>query len=246
MLGKRSATRTTRSGALAAVAVLVVGCGPIRLASGGKATALAPASRRNTISFEVEESRLPSKVPQAGSGRLTYGKKIGGQSCASCHGTDGKPAVANAPDFSQTASIRDRNPLALEQFLVTGHGHAYGDTLTLQDRWDVIAYCRYLSVNIETVRDTKTSLFGKNCNVCHGNKGFGNGFLAPTMQPPPRNLTDYKKWGPLRTDQEIFNNIWYGVHWSSMPPWRGTLTEPEVWSIVDFIRALQYDPPESG
>ncbi|MCC7492563.1 MAG: cytochrome c [Fimbriimonadaceae bacterium] len=237
--------RRTAAGAALAVAGLLTACGPVRVAGGGQVAQPLHVVEHNAIDFHTDEALLPSKVPQAGHGREVYSRKVNGKSCAGCHGDQGQPSVAGAPDFSQPDWIRSKTPLELEQFLRTGPGHDYGVTLTLQERWDVVCWCRHLAVNMDEVRETATGRFGKNCNVCHGNKGFGNGFLAPTMQPLPRNLTDFPTWGIHRSDQEIYDNIWYGVHWSAMPPWRGTLQPQEVWQIVDFIRAQQYAPPEN-
>ncbi len=225
----------------AALAVGLAACGPVKVQTAG-VVAERPA---NVITFEVEEEVQPSRVPDVGNGRSVYARAIDGRSCASCHGAQGEPVVAGAPDFRTADWVRQRTPLELEEFLTTGPGHRYRDALSLQERWDVLAWCRYLSVDIEQIRDTKTAAFGKNCNVCHGNRGDGNGFLSPTMQPKPRNLGDYKFWGALRTDQDMFDNIWYGVHWSAMPPWRGTLTEEEVWQLVDYVRSLHYVAPDS-
>ena len=236
---------------------LAAGCGPVKVTGGGQEAAPVAVRPAKTISFEVEQTRIPSLRPQAGHGKELYNQvREGGSSCASCHGRDGKPKVAGAPDFSDAAWIRNKPPLELEAFLREGQGHTYGDVLSLQDRWDILAYLRFEVVPVApgeagdpgraaTLREAKTALFGKNCNVCHGNRGDGNGFLAPTMQPLPRKLTDYEHWGTIRTDQEIYDNIYYGVHWSAMPPWRGVLEPNEIWSIVDFIRSLQYDPPET-
>jgi len=241
---------------LAGVLALAAGCGPVEVEGGGQAAEPIAVAPTQAITFEVEQTRIPSLRPRAGHGLELYKQvREGGQSCASCHGSDGKPKVAGAPDFSSPEWIRDKHPLALEAFLREGPGHEFGSELSLQDRWDLIAYLRFKHVPVaageegdkgraQSLRDGG-AVFGKNCNVCHGNRGDGNGFLAPTMQPLPRKLTDYEHWGTIRTDREIFDNILYGVHWSAMPPWRGVLPEAEVWQLVDFIRSLQYDAPET-
>ncbi len=239
---------------LAGVLALSAGCGPVKVTGGGQEAEPVAITQAKTISFEVEQTRIPSIRPQAEHGKALFEQvREGGRSCASCHGADGRPKVAGAPDFSTPAWIRAKQPLELEAFLREGPGHEFGAVLSLQDRWDLIAYLRFKVVPVaagesgDAGRATSLreggAVFGKNCNVCHGNRGDGNGFLATTMQPLPRKLTDYEHWGTIRTDQEIFDNIVYGVHWSAMPPWRGVLTPAETWQIVDFIRALQYDPP---
>lgn len=241
---------------LVAALALAAGCGPVQVTGGGQEVAPVAVKPAKTISFEVEQTRIPSLRPQAGHGKALYNEIRDGKSCASCHGSDGKPKVAGARDFSDARWLRDRHPLELEEFLREGEGHEFGEVLSLQDRWDILAYLRFMVVPVAEgeegdpgraamIRENGAALFGQNCNVCHGNRGDGNGFLAPTMQPLPRKLTDYEHWGTLRSDQEIFDYILYGVHWSAMPPWRGVLEPDEVWHIVDFIRSLQYDAPST-
>lgn len=223
--------------------LILAACGPVRVPGGGQHATPLPTDEPKVITFEVEPAVQPSLSPSVGNGQEVYHRTIDGQSCASCHGEQGQPTASGAPDFTRADWIRDKQPLELEAFLREDSQHHYVDSLSLQERWDVLAYVRYLGIDMEVLRATSTGLFGQNCNVCHGNAGFGNGFLAPTMTPLPRNLTDFQHWGVQRTDREIYDNIWYGVHWSAMPPWRETLESDEVWQIVDFIRSLQSQPP---
>lgn len=240
----------------AGLLAFAAGCGPVQVTGGGQEAAPVAVASAKAVTFEVEQTQIPSLLPQAQRGAELYKEvREGGASCASCHGADGQPKVAKAPDFSNAAWLRRKHPLELEAFLREGPGHEFGETLSLQDRWDLLAYIRFQGVPVlegETGDAGRAAMlreggskFGKNCNVCHGNRGDGNGFLAPTMQPLPRKLTDYEHWGMIRSDQEIYENIAYGVHWSAMPPWRGVLTEADMWELVDFIRSLQYAPPET-
>lgn len=236
---------------------LLTGCGRVAVQGGGEPSRPVPTGVKNTISFEIEPELLPSLKPSAGRGQELFERGGDGPSCASCHGHDGRPTDPRAPDLSTTTWVRDKKPNEIREFIVAGRMtsadtrhegvHGYGGRFSLQEQWDLTAYSRYLSSGgAERLRETSTGLFGKNCNVCHGNRGDGNGFLSPTMMPMPRNLGDWHAWGMQRTDQEIFNNIYYGVHWSAMPPWRGVLTEEQIWTLVDFIRSLQYELPEGG
>lgn len=82
------------------------------------------------------------------------------------------------------------------------------------------------------------ALYGKNCRHCHGLKGLGDGPLAP-KNPKPSNLTD-DKWDHGASDGEIFAVIWNGAPAkdSEMKPMKGTLTERNVWEIVNFLRSI--------
>ena len=86
------------------------------------------------------------------------------------------------------------------------------------------------------------ALYGKNCRHCHGLRGLGDGPLAP-KNPKPANLTD-DKWDHGTSDGEIFALIWNGAPEpkSEMKPMKGTLTEKNVWEIINFVRSIGPKP----
>ena len=84
-------------------------------------------------------------------------------------------------------------------------------------------------------------LYLKNCRHCHGTKGLGDGPLAPT-DVRPANLTD-EKWDHGSTDGEIFAVIANGAGPDSqMKGAKPTLTDTQIWNIVNFIRSLGPSP----
>jgi mono/diheme cytochrome c family protein len=86
------------------------------------------------------------------------------------------------------------------------------------------------------------ALYNKNCRHCHGIRGVGDGPLAPS-KPKPSNLTD-ATWDHGSSDGEIFAIIWNGAPAkdSEMKPMKGTLTERNVWDIVNFLRTIGPKP----
>lgn len=82
------------------------------------------------------------------------------------------------------------------------------------------------------------ALYNKNCRHCHGIRGTGDGPLAPS-KPKPANLAD-ATWDHGGSDGEIFAIIWNGAppKDTEMKPMKGTLTERNVWDIVNFLRTL--------
>jgi mono/diheme cytochrome c family protein len=82
------------------------------------------------------------------------------------------------------------------------------------------------------------ALYSKNCRHCHGLRGRGDGPLAP-KDPKPSDLTD-ARWDHGGSDGEIFAVIWNGAPApkSEMKPMKGTLTEKNVWEIVNYLRSL--------
>src|SRR5687768_9034238 len=81
-------------------------------------------------------------------------------------------------------------------------------------------------------------LYAKNCRHCHGLRGRGDGLLAP-KDPKPADLTD-AKWDHGSSDGEMFALIWNGApaQKSEMKPMKGTLTEKNVWEIVNYLRSI--------
>jgi mono/diheme cytochrome c family protein len=82
------------------------------------------------------------------------------------------------------------------------------------------------------------ALYNKNCRHCHGLRGKGDGPLAP-KNPKPADLTD-AKWDHGSSDGEIFAVIWNGAPapMSEMKPMKGTLTEKNVWEIINYLRSM--------
>ena len=86
------------------------------------------------------------------------------------------------------------------------------------------------------------TLYNKNCRHCHGVRGRGDGPLAPS-NPRPSDLTD-ATWDHGGSDGEIFAIIWNGAPApkSEMKPTKGTLTERNVWDIVNYLRSIGPTP----
>ena len=93
------------------------------------------------------------------------------------------------------------------------------------------------------------ALYNKNCRHCHGLRAKGDGPLAP-KDPKPADLTD-AKWDHGSSDGEIFAVIWNGAPSAQgkgkdqgMVGQKGTLTEKEVWQVVNFIRSIGPAPAQ--
>ncbi len=80
--------------------------------------------------------------------------------------------------------------------------------------------------------DGKTS-FERNCVLCHGSGGKGDGPAAAALNPKPKSLVDKTIQG--QSDGELFWKISEGR--GVMPPWK-QLPEKERWSVVHYLRSL--------
>lgn len=86
--------------------------------------------------------------------------------------------------------------------------------------------------------------FDANCAPCHGNLAQGAekaGVLISIIQEQggkqPPDLTD-DKWDHGSTDGEIYSVIKKGVPPTMMAGWDGRIPDTEIWSIVNYLRAL--------
>ena len=86
--------------------------------------------------------------------------------------------------------------------------------------------------------------YDTNCAACHGNLAQGAvkagviiSIIAEQGGKQPPDLTD-DQWDYGSTDGEIFGVIKKGIPPTMMAGWDGRLTDTEIWSIVNYLRAL--------
>jgi mono/diheme cytochrome c family protein len=83
------------------------------------------------------------------------------------------------------------------------------------------------------------ALFAKNCAMCHGAEGRGDGKLAKSLPVPPANLTAPHVL--MHSDGQMFRWLSEGIKSplgvQAMPGFAGRLTENERWDLIDYIRA---------
>ncbi|HEY6447243.1 MAG TPA: cytochrome c [Acidobacteriaceae bacterium] len=79
--------------------------------------------------------------------------------------------------------------------------------------------------------------FGDYCIVCHGLDGQNTGVpFADSMSPPVPSLASPNV--QRYTDGQLKWIIENGIAPSGMPASRGTLSDEEMWSIVEYLRHL--------
>ena len=76
-------------------------------------------------------------------------------------------------------------------------------------------------------------LYQTNCTGCHGTGGRGDGPLAVTLSPPPADLALHI---PLHPEGDTYIFIANGFPNTAMPAWSDTLTDMEMWDLVNFLR----------
>ena len=76
-------------------------------------------------------------------------------------------------------------------------------------------------------------LFKQNCLACHGPTGRGDGPAAASLHPHPADLAIMAGHHP---DGDLAWKIANGR--GAMPPWKGALSEQQIWTLVTYIRSL--------
>ena len=107
-------------------------------------------------------------------------------------------------------------------------------------------------VGTEAQRESGKNLYLRYCSQCHGEKGDGEGYATPHLNPRPRNFTTGKfkirstPNGALPTHQDLVNVIRRGMPYTSMPAWPN-LTEQDVSNLAYFTKTFYADfsNPES-
>jgi len=91
------------------------------------------------------------------------------------------------------------------------------------------------------------ALYVEHCAQCHGENGDGQGMMADLLHPRPRDFSRgiYKirltPQGELPTDDDLFRIIASGMPGTSMPAWRGPLSETQIWQLVAHIKTFSAD-----
>ena len=80
------------------------------------------------------------------------------------------------------------------------------------------------------------SLYTVHCQQCHGTKGLGDGSASAGLNPPPANLIVHV---PLHPDRALFGFVHDGIQGAAMPALGDTLSDDEIWHIVNYIRTLE-------
>jgi mono/diheme cytochrome c family protein len=90
----------------------------------------------------------------------------------------------------------------------------------------------------EIVAQGKALYEGKGgCVNCHGAGGAGDGPVAASLDPSPRNFRHHGFWRH-RTEGEVFWVIKHGSPQTSMIGFEGTLSDDEIWAIIQYERSF--------
>jgi mono/diheme cytochrome c family protein len=75
------------------------------------------------------------------------------------------------------------------------------------------------------------------CANCHGQSGGGDGPLAASLNPVPRNFRHHGFWRH-RTEGELFWVIKYGVPGTAMIGFADQLNDEDIWALIQYERGF--------
>jgi mono/diheme cytochrome c family protein len=78
-------------------------------------------------------------------------------------------------------------------------------------------------------------IYGTYCNVCHGDKGKGDGIAATGLNPRPADHSAAKF--QKQSDGAIYWKLTTGR--APMASYQKTLTLAQRWQVIDYIRTLK-------
>lgn len=84
--------------------------------------------------------------------------------------------------------------------------------------------------------DAGAKVFQVNCEPCHGPQGHGDGPAGQVLDPRPKNLPELVA---TVGDDYLFWRVSTGKPGTSMAPWKGVLTDEQIWQAIAYIRTLK-------
>jgi mono/diheme cytochrome c family protein len=188
----------------------------------------------------------PDAPPSVPDGQTVWEK----QNCASCHGVDGHNGKSKI-NLADKNYMNRQKPVDQYELLAFGDPKLPADhpilnkTASRKEIWNLVFYVRSLARPAATPAKIMEvdAVFGSNCAVCHGKKGYGDGPLSHNLEPIPANFQDFKRFYD-RTDAVLWDHIANGIKWEGMPNFLGKedkaknvkFDEAYIWQLVDYVR----------
>ncbi|HTN42676.1 MAG TPA: cytochrome c [Nitrospiria bacterium] len=79
-------------------------------------------------------------------------------------------------------------------------------------------------------------IYEKNCLICHGPQGRGDGPMGKSLNPPAPNFASPES--RRKPDADLLKAIREGHPDTAMTAWKGTLSEQQFLDVLSYVRAL--------
>ena len=190
----------------------------------------------------ISEPVFPDRAPSAARGRALYEDH-----CAACHGigADGRGAVAanlkpSPANFTDPAFMRGETPFDFFHVITLGRVNsampAWGDVLSLQDRWDLVSFVWTVSGSPGHAAEGQ-GVYLSACAGCHGAAGDGRGEYASALGAPLAALKEPATLSRI-SDVELARVVADGKPGTAMPGFAGRLTPAQIDAAVTYVRRL--------
>ncbi|HJQ20862.1 MAG TPA: cytochrome c/FTR1 family iron permease [Gemmatimonadaceae bacterium] len=185
---------------------------------------------------------------------LAEGRRLFGQSCASCHGLAGRgdgPAAAGMnpkpPAIGDGAAMRDVSPATMYRIVSVGIAGtpmtSFAASMTPEQRWNIVSYLMSLRTTTPQLAEGE-GLYTQRCMQCHGALGAGDGAFARSLSKLPPEIGSFA-WQSSRSDAQVEAVIREGMPGTAMPA-SADLTPRQVQSLTGYLRTLSWHSVAAG
>lgn len=223
--------------------VILTGCASLSEDITPPPGAQMPAQPQVTPTEELPV--FPMLPPDPARGQSIYAEK-----CAPCHGVTG---LGDGPDASELPNPVPplgspdlaRQSAPADWYLMVSNGNLERymppfKSLTVPERWDVIAYAFSLSMSDDQLQRGQ-ELYAQNCVDCHGENGQGDGRKTGELSASPVDFTDQSFMG-MMSEADLFETITNGEE--EMHAF-GDLPVDDRWALTAYLRSLTFASPEA-
>jgi mono/diheme cytochrome c family protein len=175
------------------------------------------------------------------------GRSVFQHNCSGCHGVNAddhgivRPALLPAPANLFHHHYSDADLATILWDGVYGSAMPPWRQLDKADLVAVTAYVKSLEAKVTQVSlsaqemDAASKLYAANCVSCHGERGGGDGPAAGALKPSPVNFHVRQP-----TQNRVLSVIERGIPGSSMPAWKGRLSDDERSLLAMYVLSM-YD-----
>jgi high-affinity iron transporter len=206
------------------------------------AETLAAARQRVLAATGASTQTYPVAAPSAARGQQLFA-----DNCVTCHGERGDGKGSNAAqlrpppaNFTDPAFMRGETPYDFFQVISLGKHNtampAWDGVLSVQDRWDLIAYLWTLAPGPARIAEGQ-GIYLTRCASCHGTAADGQAVFSPALLKPAGDLSRPDALAK-RTDAELFAATTDGIAGSPMPAFASSVSADDRWKAVAFLRTL--------